>query len=251
MAKSFFSMGGKPIPTFPILIAIAIVIIFFLVNVNEKLGYIFGIMLLADVAMKNIGPWNKSQKFDIERDNLRLRDLFVGIAAYGIFILVVALITPIFQGLIFNAPQQSVFASMAAQTPVLADSQVASFIGWGVLIPIVETSFFFGSVLLFSAYVFNVKLSSLKNWKVWAVILLVAVLFATFHLTARAQAVSGGKISIDEVGMLATFIFGIMQGALVVWFKELTEAIYMHITSNSLSVAISMSVKPVMAVLGL
>ena len=117
MKLKFRSAGG--IPTFPILIGIAIIIIFFLVNVNEKLGYIFGIMLLADLLMKNMGPWN-TPKLDIEGDNIRLRDVFVGIAAYGAFILVVALITPIFQGLIFNTPQQSVFASMASQTPVLA-----------------------------------------------------------------------------------------------------------------------------------
>jgi len=248
MKLNFRSAGG--IPTFPVLIGVAIVVIFFLVNVNEKLGYIFGIMLLVDVIAKSLGPWN-TPKVDIEGDSIRLRDVFVGVAAYGAFILVVALITPIFQGLIFNTPQQSVFTSLALQTPVLADSQVASFIGWGVLIPIVETSFFFGSLLLFVAWMFKVRLDNLKSWKVWMVIILVAVTFATFHLTARAQAVSSGGISVDEVGMLATFIFGIFQGALVVWMKELTEAIYMHVTSNSLSVAISMSIKPVMSVLGL
>lgn len=247
--KQYVSVFGTPVSTQTVAYVISIILLFFLVNVNRDLGIIFGIMIVVDFLMYNFGSWRT--KFPFEKDAARLKDVAMGVTAYGLFILIAAVVAAIVAGVATMGPTQSVFASMAAQTPILGDSVIASIIGWGILIPIVETSFFFGRLLEFSANAFKVPLDSVKNWKTLVLFGVVASIFTLFHLTARAQAVSGGKIVFDNVGLASTFIFGYLSCMLVVLLKELTTATYLHITSNTLAVAINAKIQAVQSILGL
>jgi|WetSurMetagenome_2_1015567.scaffolds.fasta_scaffold214280_2 hypothetical protein len=139
---------------------------------------------------------------------------------------------------------QSIFNLLATATPILKDSKILTFIGWGILIPVIETNFFFGSLLEGLPEILgeaagmqnaareltspNVPfLKKLKNPEILFFILLIAAFFALFHLSAKG---------VQSIPLLITFIFAVISCLLVIKDRERRGAIFLHVAMNSLTV---------------
>jgi len=231
-------------------ILVGIVLAFMLINFNEKLGLVFGFLVLLDTAMILLTD-SQVNYFGPERDITRFKDIITGVFGYAIFIIFAAVIgSVVIGGSLIEAPLQAVFMKLQSTQPVLEGNQILTFIGWGILIPIVETGFFFGRILQWVAKKFKVLLD-IKNVKAWILFVLISTAFTLFHLTARAVAVTAEGIVFDNFALVLTFIFGMISCVLVVWAQELSSATYMHITSNSVAVAGNMGYRIVNSILGI
>ena len=130
---------------------------------------------------------------------------------------------------------QAILNLYATSTPILAGNQYLTLIGWGILIPLIETSFFFGRVLEgFKSFVtrqrgngFSLNKLSVKTAIVFT---FVAGAFALFHITAKG---------LSSTPLMLTFIFAIISCYLVAKEKQLAGAVILHVIVNSLAVAIS------------
>lgn len=224
-------------------LVLAVVLLFLLINFNEKLGIIFSFMLIADLF---ILKENGSLSFPIEKDDVRGIDFVLAIMAYAGFILLSTLISGVFQGQAALAtPLNSVFERLAAATPILENSKFLTVIGWGFLIPIIETRFFFGRLYELVINAFHLD-NSFYSPAAWVAALFVSATFAFFHLTSKS--VSGAII--DNTALMLTFLFGMISMALVIFTRELAAAVYLHITNNTIASLINLKVKFIGSVLG-
>ena len=69
---------------------------------------------------------------------------------------------------------------------------------------------------------------SITNIWLHLVVFIVSATFTLFHLTAKGLT--------NNLGLLIVFIFALISCWMVLWFKQLREAILFHIFSNSISV---------------
>ena len=225
-------------------IFLGILLVFLLINFNRDLGLIFTLMLVLDWMMFANKKWIS---YPMERDPFRGKDVLFGIMAYVAFILLSSVMAGILVGGSALAnPLQSVFASMQATTPVLAESKILMLIGWGILIPIVETRFFFGRMMEWISYKLKERLQ-FRSIKTWLIFIFVSFIFTIFHLTARSIT----KTSFDNTALMLTFLFGMISCALVVYRKELSSATYFHICSNTVATLLKIGWKPMSVLLGL
>jgi hypothetical protein len=130
---------------------------------------------------------------------------------------------------------QSIFHLLATSTPILQGSKALTLIGWGILVPIIETSFFNGRLLEgLSAYAEDITGHKVSVYNFSAalivVMFVVAALFTLFHITAKG---------VESIPLIITFIFSFISSILVVRHRELRGAILMHIATNSAAVASS------------
>lgn len=224
-------------------ILLGVILLFLLINFNRELGLIYIGMLIVDYMIIDS---MRTLRFPMEKDTSRLMDILYGVAAYLTFTIIssftMSAIDPqaIFGG-ILGALQK-----LAATTPILSSSPILTFIGWGIIIPIIETRFFFGRLMEIIAEKTKTTIS-LLDVKSWFVFILVSAVFALFHISARAITAT----QFDEIALLMTFIFGLMSCIIVVWLKELSAATYFHIMNNSVGVAIKLGLQPVMSILGI
>jgi membrane protease YdiL (CAAX protease family) len=225
-------------------IVLGIILLFLLINFNRELGYIYGLMLIIDYIIFNDKSW---LSYPIEKDERRVTDILGGVFGYAIFVIMATVSTSVFQNLAaVSTPLNAVFERLAASTPIFEKSVTLTFIGWGVLIPIVETRFFFGRLLEVFARMADVKLS-LRSVKSWIVFGFISATFAIFHFSAKAVSAT----QFDEVALFLTFVFGMVSCALVVYSKELASAVYMHIISNSIAVSIRLGFNFIPSILGI
>jgi hypothetical protein len=200
-------------------------LLFLLINFNAQLGLIYALMLIMNwIIFQNRKPYF----FPLEKDERRLGDVVLGLAGYAVFVIASALIVGAV-GLVWQ--------NLAASTPILEKSSILTFIGWGIVIPCIETPFFFGGLMNAFADRLNVRLSLASVWS-WLIFVFISALFAAFHLTAKAV----GQ-TVDINAMLMTFTFGIISCIIVTMTQEMAAATYLHITSNSIASAISLKVK--------
>lgn len=223
---------------------LGVILIFMLVNFNKDLGLIYSLMLFLDWMMTKE---SKGVFFPIEKDLRRAGDMIQGFVAYVAFIVLSAMLLSIIKGsTALIAPLNSVFDVFQSTTPLLSDSKILSFIGWGILIPIIETRFFFGRLLEAFANQVGNRLSFMSI-RTWIVIFIVSSIFAMFHLSARAIT----STQFDSVAMAMTFLFGVISCVLVIYTKEIASATYLHISSNSVAVSIKQGFRFVGSFLGL
>jgi hypothetical protein len=174
-----------------------------------------------------------------KRTDNRLSSLLeVGIATAAFFAISTAAIKIFAVQLPANF--QSVISLLATATPVLAGNVVLTFIGWSVLIPIIETSFFNGRLLEGLTTVgekrFKTKIN-LRKIKINTIIVIgvIAALFTLFHLTAK---------NMSSIPLLITFVFSVISSILVIRHQELKQAILFHILVNGLAVLSSLGALP-------
>jgi hypothetical protein len=177
--------------------------------------------------------------------NTWIKSLATAIVGFAAFLLVTTGVLSIIPGAqsVARSGMQSIFQLLATATPILKESKILTVIGWGLVIPIIETSFFNGrllegipawlkekagfknaTILTDERTPFNKKIF---NGVTVFVILLVAASFTLFHLSAKGLA---------SIPLLITFIFSVISSILVIKDGDLKSAIMLHVITNTVTV---------------
>lgn len=212
----------------------AVLVLFLIINFNQELGVIYSVMtawwlifdyLALDKHLFNPLPVEKNK-------NDRYMSLVVAGGAYVAFTIITFYVYSYFVGI---PDGQNMFEFVAKQmattfsaTPILYGSKYLRLIVWGILIPVVETSFFFGTLPQWGAKYMNKPLPD-YIWSISAftVAAFYAALFTIFH--AVAKGIGNNK------DLIITFIFGFVSMMLVIYFKEKVQAIFLHVINNTYS----------------
>ncbi len=218
---------------------IVVFLLFLLLAFDKDLAMIYLLIMFADYI------WFLSDNFisfPVSRgSNSTLKVYIEGLAGLGLFLTISTVLVNFVSpqsvaGDTIIAQTQSIFHLLATSTPILKGSKFLTLIGWGVLVPIIETSFFNGRLLEgFATYSESVvgKKVSLEKFSVPLVIVtfVVAGMFTLFHITAKG---------LESIPLLITFLFSVISSILVIRHRELRGAILMHIVTNSAAVAVSL-----------
>lgn len=212
---------------------VVVFLLFLLLVFDRDLGMIYLLILFGDFI------WyltDKNISFPLIRKTTSFRDVLETVVAVGVFLgistVLVDFLSPnlISNGIISGA--QSIFQLLATGTPILSGNKFFTLLGWGVMVPIIETSFFFGRLLEGMTTIlektFGVKISYKKiSVPLIIAIFIVASLFTLFHITAKG---------LSTIPLMVTFIFAIISCALVIRNGELKNAVALHIIVNSFAV---------------
>ena len=212
---------AKPITEDSVFKLVVVFALFLLLAFNRDLALIYISMLFADYLFYKS---DKHVSLVMERSVDRLKSVMFAIGGYAAFFILNAIINSFANSL----GLASVFNNLASTTPILEGSQFLTFMGWGVLVPIVETRFFFGR--LFEAIqelIGESPDSSKLTQKKWFAIGTISGLFALFHITSK---------NMQNVPLLLTFIFGAISCILIVKEKQLLGAVLLHLFTNSTGV---------------
>ena len=199
----------------------ALLVIYFLfaaTNINAQLGNIYAIFALATLMFILLDP-KRSIRFKKSNDST-LGSIVVGAGAYVALISIgTFLLIPIVR---------KAMELLGATTPVLATNPFFQFVTFAIAIPIVETYFFFMVMYdLFASIVgIDIDRRNLTNIKLWGVIIVIALIFMFFHLTAK------GIGATDVLSLV--FFMAIISMLLVTWFKTGEGAVYFHCIANGI-----------------
>lgn len=210
-------------------------LLFLLLVFDKDMAMIYILIILGDFMWFKFDP---HISFPLEKttQNRYTSLIEVGIALAGFFI--ISSLAVAFAAVDIPSGFQSILSLLATSTPILAGNKMLTLIGWGILIPIIETSFFNGRLLegiaSFAEKRFHKKIAlnqaNLFSIPVIMVILVIAALFTLFHITAK---------NLASVPLLITFIFSCISSVLVIRNQELKQAILLHIIVNCLAVLAS------------
>lgn len=215
-------------------------LLFLLLAFDRDMAMIYILIIVGDFLWWR---FDKNITFPVEKrtDNRLGALLEAGIAAAAFFIFSTLAITafavePLPAGGFINA----ILQLYATSTPVLQGNILLTIVGWGILIPVIETIFFNGTLLEGLATVaekqFNTKISFKKfSFALIMVVLTVATLFTLFHLTAK---------NLASIPLLITFIFSVISSVLVIRNGEIKQAILLHIIINSMAVLSTLNLLP-------
>lgn len=122
-------------------------------------------------------------------------------------------------------PMANVFATTA-----FGESESMGKIVFGFLIPLVETRFFFRTILQWYAWRVGLTSRDLFTFDSVKVIGIFAALFTIFHATSKGIT--------NNIDLIATFAFGAMSIGMVIYFQRVIEAAVAHVVVNSHSIGI-------------
>lgn len=192
-----------------VFIVLTLLLAFLLINFNQTLAMIYLFFIVLEFI---IFTTDKNPELNTERrtDNRGIAVL-IGVATYIAFSFAINHFIPFKQ-------------SLAASTPIFANSIVLSIIAWGVLVPIIETKYF---VRIFEFL--SEKLGmGLKGIGVIFLMAIVSIAFMLFHLTAKGIT--------NTNSLIITFAFMFISLILVLWTKEMKSAIVFHVVNNFFAV---------------
>lgn len=210
------------------------ILVLLLLIFNERLGIVYSLMMVASWF------WYRTDKnhfYKLARPENSLSKILMQAAiAYGIFLfLTTVLVQTVAPSTLSTINLQSIFQLLSTSTPILQGSKILTVIGWGILIPIIETVLFF--VIAQEGFAESIgritgkkiNLGEFSPRMIWTV-LLIASAFVLFHLTAKQM---------EIIPLMITGVFAIISGLLVIKQKEARGAIALHIISNTLVVLAS------------
>ncbi len=173
---------------------------------------------------------NKKISYPVEKNvKGRGRDFVVALFWYAIILVSTAIIANLFApDLLSTFSVVEVIKTYSADfyqatKPALRDSVILMVFGWGILIPIAETSLFNGK---FFEFIYD-KTKKKTILTMIALFMIVGAVAALYHLTSKAS---------SSFALMVTFIF-FSVSAFIVWKKgDLRTAIYLHIINNIMAV---------------
>jgi membrane protease YdiL (CAAX protease family) len=212
-----------------------ILILFLAINFNLEIGTIYAIMAFGDLLAYYIFiDAFKFNFFPFEKDKKdRFTNLIWAMGAYVVF----SFVATYFATRMASAPPigtlspfeyvASLIAGTFSATPILYGSKYVKLFVWGILIPIVETRFFFRTFLQM-----GLKVANIQNYKFFSIATVIisaffGAVFVVFHLVAKGIT--------NNSSLLATFIFGFISVALVLYLGEVMQAIFLHIITNTIA----------------
>jgi len=213
---------------------IVVFLLFLLLAFDKDMALVYLLIMFGDFIWVMT---DSNISFPLSKKGGGWTNIIEAFAGLGIFLFISTFLVSIFspQSILAGGVlggSQSIFHLLATSTPILQGSKVLTLVGWGILIPIIETSFFNGRLLeglcTYAEPVVGHKIDPTKfSTALFVVMLIVASLFTLFHITAKG---------LNSVALLVTFIFSIISSLLVMRQRELKGATIMHVVVNSLAV---------------
>ena len=207
-------------------------LLFTLINFNPEVSVIYLFMTILSILMyytardKNVFP---VIPFESSKSN-RTSSVVWGIGAFATLLFISSFILPMLGFSAYSSPQTILYGDKNlhslfpfSTSPALASSNIMSFLVWGLIIAFIETVYFFGAISRWVAWKLKLDINSIQL-HLW-----IAALFVIFHMTAKGVR--------NNEALIVTFLFGLASMQLVSRFKELKQAIILHITANSLAMA--------------
>jgi hypothetical protein len=203
-----------------VLLSVSIMFMLFAsVNINTNLGTIFSIFAIASVLFILVDP---KRTIPLRKQSSSLfGSITAGVLAYGVLILSSTfLVVP---GI------NKVIALLGSTTPILSESILFNNLIFGLFVPIIESTFFFGVLPDLAGTMFDIKINrySLSNLKLWLMVFFISFLFMFFHLTSK------GISAYTTLGVV--FVMALISMILVIWNESYESAILFHVLANSLS----------------
>jgi len=210
---------------------------FTFINIDPALATAFAFITLFDFILLIT---DKAVTFPFERSKEgRFQSLLWGAAAWVAF--TYASITALtFTQLAVAATFQSVIALQAQVQPFFQGSPIFEFITFAIVIPVVESNFFFGTLYEFFKDSLKVQIS-ITDIKTHALMLFISALWVAFHITAKSTALQQG-IAQFSANLTVVFVFGYASLLLVTYFSQTREAIGLHIIANGAAILKKMGV---------
>lgn len=205
-----------------------ILLLFVATNVNITLGQTYLHFALGSLALLIIGITIFDKNLHItfqKKQGGDLQALAWGIGGWVILLIISSLVLKITST---SETVSSIIRLLGATTPALADSKFANFFTFGVLIAFIETNLW-ARGYEFICDLFNIRIDKegLKKPIVWIIILALSFVFAVFHITSK------GITNFSSLTIV--FIMMAISLIMVTIFEETREAIYLHISANSVS----------------
>jgi len=241
-----------PVKTSTILayVSIALLVFFMLFSPETSTPFIF----ISVFSLIFSAVVLRESKYEMEVDGRRLSDLAFGLGVFAVYIILAVGVGSVLRGSAAFTTQ-SMFKTLAAATiPVLTGNIVATFILFAVLVPVVESVFFFGPVYELVAKGTKTNVSRF-NFRNVLVMLFVSLLFTLIHFQARALIPEAARF--DDVGLVLTFLFAFLSLGVMVLRSHLTgkhelaPAVYFHIIANATALGIKVGSPVTQAIFGI
>lgn len=231
----FTKVSGQLITSKTIALTMSLFLLFLLLVFDQQVAMIYLLMLTAYFIW-----FTFDDKITIPVESTtkgRFMSLLWAAGIYGAFLMVSTALSTFFS-LEGGQTAFSIIELLSAQTPVLAGNRFLTFIAWGIVIPIIETVFFFGvlyeglanylgNFMRVGQIPTNFKISNLYYWFLVAFI---SIIFTAYHFQARGLT--------DSTGLFVTFLFSVVSLLVVSYFSRTREAILFHMISNSVAVSL-------------
>ena len=226
-------MAQRPVTESAIFTILVVFLIFMVVNFDPSMATVFTLMIIADFL---IYMDDKFVSFPFERYvSNRFKSLIETLIIFAGFLFFQTLILRILTPSIQSSTQsiQTLLSLYSTTTPALQGNVLLTIIGFGIIVPFVETRFFNGRLYEIVADRLGIQNAGLKNKTVWAVSAFIGAVFAVYHLTARR---CGSAETCQNALLLVTFLFGMLSTLMVAHYKETKQAVFLHVFSNMVSV---------------
>jgi hypothetical protein len=210
-----------------------VVLLFLLINFNLEIGTIYIAMAIIDwlsyyIFVKNVS----TAQIPLERNaNDRLTKIAWAIGAYIAFVFITGLIVTKVSSLNSSMSSFEYLSSLVSQTfsatPILYGSTYLKLAVWGILIPIVETRFFFRTAFMWATVRTTFKMpTNIMSISAFGYAAFFGILFAVFHIVAKGIT--------DNNALMVTGLFGFLSIMVIIFFRESVTAIYLHIINNTI-----------------
>lgn len=211
---------------------LVVFLVFLVVNFDQTAGIVFSLMIIADIFIwfdDKIFTNKVSYPFERTVDN-RFQSILETLVFLAGFIFLQSLILRFLSPSIQSQTQsiQQLLSLYSTTTPALAGNKLVTLLLYGIIVPIVETRFFFGRVFEMVIDRFNIR-GGLKNTETWIVSVFIGAIFAVYHLTARRCGAAG---TCENTALLITFVFGTLSTLMVAKYRETKQATLLHIIWN-------------------
>jgi membrane protease YdiL (CAAX protease family) len=213
-------------------------LIFLVVNFDPDMAIVFSLMIIADYIIFKDDNF-VSYPFEKTTAN-RFDSLLVTLIIFAGFIFIQSVILRLLTPSITTTSQsiKTLLNLYSSTTPALANNMILSIIALGIIVPFVETRFFFSRIFEILADKFKIT-GQLNDKMTWILAVFIGAIFAVYHLTARR---CGAAATCQNAALLVTFVFGVISVLMVAHYKESKQAVLFHILANTISILFTFKV---------
>jgi hypothetical protein len=215
-------------------ILIDLILIFILITFNIQIGTIYLFMIALDWFIYYFASDKNIYKvIPLETNSQhRLMSVITSAVIFIAFYFFIAYVNMRFSGLsvtqgTYLSQLGQVIASTFSATPILGSSDYMKLVVWGILIPIVETRFFFRTLMQWGTNKFaGIKIPTdiFSITAIW-VSAFWGLLFMVFHIVAKGIS--------NNQALVVTFLFGFFSVMCVIYFQQAIQAIFLHVLWNT------------------
>mgnify|MGYP001606644829 CR=1 FL=1 len=227
-------MGATERATFVI---VATFLLFIATNMDQTLGLIFvGFALINQVAFSA----DKRHTFMIQKNKSLIASIPLAIMGWGASILLSWTLvnilgsTGFIQTAAIGFDQLLSIISEAQSTLAFSNSYVLNLVSFGVLVPIVETVLFGGTLFELGTDLTKTSIpGSLSGISLTLFLIMIAIagVFTAFHFTSKGVG--------NDVALVSVFSFMVVTLIVILVEKQLAAAVQMHIIANTIAISLN------------